>query len=183
MLIDAIKNRHNPFHVPVFICGSKNNFDGRIVVLRGADEQSKILKFHTDIRSNKIKIIKKESCVSFLFYDKEEKIQLRVLGKAKINYNNSVTETSWNKTKQTSRQCYLAESIPGSDSENPTSGLNKDIENLNYNMEESEKGYKNFAVIESKINSIEWLFLSAKGHRRAKFFYENKIIKKNWLIP
>ena len=83
----------------------------------------------------------------------------------------------------TSRQCYLAESGPGSDSKNPTSGLNKDVENLNYNTKESEKGYKNFAVIETKINSIEWLFLSAKGHRRAKFFCENTIVKKNWLIP
>ena len=36
---------------------------------------------------------------------------------------------------------------------------------------------------ETKIKSIEWLFLAAKGHRRAKFEYENKTIKKSWLTP
>ena len=61
--------------------------------------------------------------------------------------------------------------------------LNLLSENFQYNITESEKRYKNFAVIKTKINSIEWLFLSAKGHRRAKFIYENEVIRKNWLTP
>ena len=48
-------------------------------------------------------------------------------------------------------------------------------------MEQSEEGYKNFTVIKCKIKSIEWLYLAAKGHRRAKFDLENK--KENWLVP
>ena len=48
-------------------------------------------------------------------------------------------------------------------------------------MEESEKGYKNFTVIQCKIKSIEWLYLAAKGHRRAKFDLEND--KNTWLVP
>ena len=35
-------------------------------------------------------------------------------------------------------------------------------------MEQSEVGYKNFTVIQCKVKSIEWLYLAAKGHRRAK---------------
>ena len=34
---------------------------------------------------------------------------------------------------------------------------------------------------QSKIKSIEWLYLAAKGHRRAKFDLENN--KDTWLIP
>ena len=49
-------------------------------------------------------------------------------------------------------------------------------------MEQSEDGYKNFTVIKCKIKSIEWLYLAAKGHRRAKFeFGDNK--KVYWLVP
>ena len=32
-----------------------------------------------------------------------------------------------------------------------------------------------------KINSIEWLYLAAKGHRRAKLDLENN--KEFWLVP
>lgn len=183
MLTEAVENRDFPFHIPVFICGSKNNFDGRIVVLRGVDKKNRTIKFHSDVRSIKIKIIKKFSPVSFLFYDKSQKIQLRILGNAKVNYNNRVTKESWRKTAHMSRKCYLAGSGPGTKKQNPTSGLNDDFENLKYTMEESEKGYKNFSVIETKINSIEWLFLAVKGHRRAKFNYKNGNIKKYWLTP
>jgi 3-hydroxyisobutyrate dehydrogenase len=48
-------------------------------------------------------------------------------------------------------------------------------------MEQSEEGYKNFTVIKCNIKSVEWLYLAAKGHRRAKFDLENK--KESWLVP
>ena len=55
------------------------------------------------------------------------------------------------------------------------------LEDFDYTMEQSEEGYKNFTVIKCKIKSIEWLYLAAKGHRRAKFDLENA--KDTWLIP
>ena len=48
------------------------------------------------------------------------------------------------------------------------------LEDFDYTMEQSEEGYKNFTVIQCKIKSVEWLYLAAKGHRRAKFDFENK---------
>ena len=82
-----------------------------------------------------------------------------------------------------SRQCYLGEQGPGTISSIPTSGLSKNIDDYNYSIEESEIGYKNFCVIETYIKSIEWLYLAAKGHRRAYFNLDKKEVKKNWLIP
>ena len=55
------------------------------------------------------------------------------------------------------------------------------LEYFDYTMEQSEKGYKNFTVIKCNIKSIEWLYLAAKGHRRAIFNFENK--KNSWLVP
>jgi len=50
MLNDAVTNRNSPFRIPVFICGEKSDFDGRIVVIRKADKDNKIVQFHRDIR-------------------------------------------------------------------------------------------------------------------------------------
>jgi len=183
LLISGLKDRNAPFHIPIFICGENDKFDGRIVVLRGVDENKKKIWFHSDIRSNKVKILKSNSKGIFLFYDKKEKIQLRISGTTKINYQNSATKKSWEKTVHMSRQCYLGKKAPGSYSSVATSGLAENIDNLKYTIEESEIGYENFCVIETYINTIEWLYLASKGHRRALFEFDNKLINKKWLIP
>jgi len=183
LLDTGLQNRNAPFHIPIFICGNKNNSDGRIVVLRGIDEKKKKIWFHSDIRSNKIKILKTNPRGSLLFYDKIEKIQLRIFVKTKINYKNYFTKNSWKKTVHMSRQCYLGDKAPGSNVSKPTSGLTENIDNLKYSLEESESGYKNFCVIETYIKSIEWLYLAAKGHRRAYFSLKNNSLEKKWLIP
>ena len=183
LLKTGLQRRDLPFHIPVFICSDKENFDGRIVVLRGVDKREKKIWFHSDIRSNKIKILKSNPEAAFLFYDKNEKIQLRISGNTKINYQNHITKKSWEKTVHMSRQCYLGSKAPGSNVSLPTSGLSNDIDNLKYTKEESEIGYKNFCVIETFIKSIDWLYLAAKGHRRAFFSPKNNSLEKKWLIP
>ena len=181
MLDDAITNRSSQFRTPTFICGDQLDFDGRIVVLRKSDQKNNLLQFHSDIRSDKIEILKKNPKASFLFYDKELKIQVRLKVEALINHNNDVTKQSWEKTQHISRKCYLVDNGPGTISDEPTSGLKPELDNFDYTKEESEKGYKNFTVIQCKIKSIEWLYLAAKGHRRARFDLENN--KDNWLVP
>ena len=181
MLDDAVINRSSSFRIPVFICANQDEVDGRIVVLRKSDRENKLLQFHTDLRSPKVEILKKNKNASLVFYDKEEKIQLRVKVECEVNNQNSTTEESWKKTKHISRRCYLTDSPPGTTSENPTSGMISKLEDFDYTMEQSEEGYKNFAVIKCKIKSIEWLYLAAKGHRRAKFDLETN--KNNWLVP
>ena len=181
MLNDAVTNRASPFRIPVFMCAHQDEIDGRIVVLRKSDRANNLLQFHTDLRSPKVDILKKNNKASLLFYDKEEKIQLRVKVDCEINNQNLITEESWKKTQHISRRCYLTDSPPGTTSENPTSGMISKLEDFDYTMEQSEEGYKNFTVIKCKIKSIEWLYLAAKGHRRAKFDLENK--KESWLVP
>jgi len=111
LLEKVLLNRNSSFHIPVFICGELKIFDGRVIVLRGIDKKNKFLWFHSDIRSKKIKILKSNTQASFLFYDKKEKIQLRVFGETKINYQNIKTEKSWKKTVHMSRQCYLGDPL------------------------------------------------------------------------
>ena len=181
LLTDAVKNRSSEFRTPVFICGNDKDLDGRVVVLRKADQQNNFIQYHSDIRSSKIEKIKKNPNCSILFYGKEEKIQLRIKAKCAVNHDNEITKESWKKTGHISRKCYLVTNSPGTESEKPTSGLDNKFDNFDFTKEESEAGYKNFCVIRCNIKSIEWLYLAAKGHRRALFDLENN--KKNWLVP
>jgi len=182
LLCNAVTNRNSPFRIPVFICGSQDDFDGRIVVLRKSDQSNKLLQFHSDIRSDKIKRLKDNNNASMLFYDKEEKIQIRIKVECTVNYQNEITKQSWLKTGHMSRKCYLLYGGPGTVSPTPTSGLKPELDNFEFTMEQSEEGYKNFTVIQCKIKSIEWLYLAAKGHRRARFEYSD-YTKGYWLIP
>ena len=181
MLNDAVTNKSSPFRLPVFVCGNQKDFDGRIVVLRKSDQQNSLVQFHIDIRSDKIEKLKKNPNAAMLFYDKEEKIQVRLKVQCIVNHNNNVTKESWSKTQHISRKCYLVDNGPGTESDIPTSGLKPELDNFEFTMEQSEEGYKNFTVIQCKVKSIEWLYLAAKGHRRARFDLDNN--KDTWLVP
>jgi pyridoxamine 5'-phosphate oxidase len=181
LLASAVSDRNSEFRTPVFICGKDNDLDGRVVVLRKASQQNNFIQYHSDIRSSKIEKIKKNPNCSILFYGKQEKIQLRLKIKCIVHFNDEITKESWENTGHISRKCYLVTNGPGTESVTPTSGLDDKFDNFNYTKEESETGYKNFCVIRCKVKSIEWLYLAAKGHRRAIFDLENS--KKSWLIP
>ena len=181
MLDDAVTNRSSQFRIPVFICGDQKDFDGRIVVLRKSDQTNNLVQFHSDIRSDKIIKLKNNKNASMLFYDKEEKIQVRLKVECNINHDNEITKQSWSKTGHISRKCYLVDNGPGTESPSPTSGLKPELDNFEFTMEQSEEGYKNFTVIQCKIKSVEWLYLAAKGHRRARFDLQKN--KENWLVP
>ena len=181
MLNNGVTDRSSQFRLPILICGGQNGFDGRIVVLRKSDEANNLLQFHSDIRSNKIEKLKNNKNAVMLFYDKKEKIQLRIKVECTVHHNNETTRESWSKTGHISRKCYLVDNGPGTISPSPTSGLKPEFDNYEFTLEQSEEGYKNFTVIQCKIKSFEWLYLAAQGHRRAKFELDNN--KEYWLVP
>ena len=181
MLNNGVTDRSSQFRLPVFICGGQNDFDGRIVVLRKSDETNNLLQFHSDIRSDKIEKLKNNKNAVMLFYDKKEKVQLRIKVECTVHHDNETTKESWSKTGHISRKCYLVDNGPGTISPSPTSGLKPEFDNFEFTLEQSEEGYKNFTVIQCKIKSFEWLYLAAQGHRRAKFELDNN--KEYWLVP
>ena len=154
LLDNAVKDRNSPFRIPVFACGNQNDINGRIVVLRKSDQTNNLVQFHSDIRSDKIEILKVNKNAAMLFYDKDEKIQVRLKVECIINHENEITKESWSKTQHISRKCYLVDNGPGTESDIPTSGLKPELDNFDYTKEQSEEGYKNFTVIQCKIKSI-----------------------------
>ena len=138
----------------------------------------------SEIRKTRKKIakLKTNKNAAMLFYDKEEKIQVRLKVECTINHDNEITKESWLKTGHMSRKCYLVDNGPGTKSSTPTSGLKPELDNFDFTMEQSEEGYKNFTVIQCKIKTLEWLYLAAKGHRRARLEFSD-YTKGYWLIP
>ena len=90
---------------------------------------------------------------------------------------------AWATTKQSSRKCYLAQLPPGSVTTSPTDGIPNHLRGIDPSIEESEIGFKNFAIIENHIENIDWLFLSSNGHKRLFIEIKEKQKKFKWLIP
>ena len=183
LLSRGVVDRSEDFRLPVIIVNKGDFADGRIVVLRGAFKDRRVLRFHTDLRSSKIEALKNNQNIYFLFYNKKRKIQVRAKGLATIHHKNSITEEAWKKTQVVSRKCYLATNSPGSISAEPHPGYPKELEGKNPNIEDTEVGFENFCVIESKIDEMEWLYLASQGHRRAKLILKDEDVKTEWLIP
>ena len=47
----------------------------------------------------------------------------------------------------------------------------------------NEDGYDFFAVLELQVIRLEWLYLHARGHRRAVFNYDPGNTTQTWLVP
>jgi 3-hydroxyisobutyrate dehydrogenase len=176
----AVKSR-DAFHTPCVATQCNGDINLRTVVLRKALPEIKELRFHTDTRSKKWKELTLNPSISALFYDAADRIQIRVKGRAVLQFNNDITAAAWQKTSLSSRRCYLTNFDPSSFTDNPTSGLTEHIEQENFTLEESEIGFNHFGIVSIQVQNIDWLWLHHAGHRRAYFDYETGSF--SWMIP
>ena len=72
---------------------------------------------------------------------------------------------------------------PSSITIDPEDGIDLSFKGKEPRKADSEKGYKNFAVIENKIVEIDWLYLEANGHRRLNIKLNNIKPSFDWVIP
>ena len=183
-LLRAVKDRKHSFHTPVFCnIDDQKTIASRVVVLREFDSPNMFLNFHTDFRSPKIAGLMKNNNSLFVFYDQKLKIQLRIKTISSINNQNIITEKMWERTKLVSRKCYLTQKTPSSVTNLPEDGIDENLKGKEPTLEESEKGYKNFTVVQNKIHQIDWLYLAASGHRRLKIILKDTVPSFHWIIP
>ena len=183
-LTRGVKDRKHTFHTPVFCnVDNENSIESRVVVLRQFDSPNMVLNFHTDFRSPKILGLQQNNNSLLVFYDHKLKIQLRIKTTSIINNQNKVTQEMWDQTKLFSRKCYLTEKAPSSSTNLPEDGIDQSLGGREPTIEESERGYKNFTVVQNQIQQIDWLYLAASGHRRLKIILEKQIPSFQWIIP
>ena len=84
-LAGAMEDRRSPMHTPVVATADA---DARVMVLRHFAPWS--LRFHTDTRAPKVAVIERNPQIGVLFYDKAEKVQIRVRGQARVESEGAV---------------------------------------------------------------------------------------------
>lgn len=175
--------RKHPFHSPVFgtICDREPSL--RVVVLRRFWRRPPMLAFHSHTGSPKINQIKANPNVYWLFYNPEDRLQVRIKGRAELHTTDELADEQWLATELFSRRCYVGEA-PTRESKKPTSGLPENLSDREPTHEESEVGRANFVVVTSTIDEIDCLEMNVKGHRRSLFiWHENGELETKWLTP
>ncbi|OZA92798.1 MAG: flavin-binding protein [Erythrobacter sp. 34-65-8] len=174
-LTRAAQSRHGPMHSPVVATADA---DARVMVLRAYDPATWTARFHTDARAPKAGLIGAGVPVGVLFYDREEKVQIRCRGTGRIEREGPVADAAWAASTRFARRCYLGEG-PGAFSDQPTSGLPARFEGIEPDEHELIVARENFAVLLVRFATIDWFHLANSGHRRAVFEGE----RGQWISP
>jgi pyridoxamine 5'-phosphate oxidase len=180
----GVADRRSPLHtLTLATCDPQGLPDARILVLREARQSDGYLRFHTDTRSDKARLIGDGAAVSVLAYHPGEHIQLRLSGIGRIDTSSEAQAQAWARTSLYGRRCYLGDVGPGASSQDPSSGLPAELEGVEPPVERTLPGFANFALLWIEITAIEWLFLAHVGHRRARFERSEGSWAGRWLIP
>jgi hypothetical protein len=175
-LAGGTRVRRSPAHSPTL---STIGLDGRprsrTVVLRGADAQALRLRFHADLRSDKVAEIARDPRVALHVYDQAGKFQMRVEGTASVHHDDAIADEAWLSSRPMSRVCYGTSPAPGMVI--PDGGA--------FSVpppEETDPGRANFAAVVVAMERLETLYLAFSGHRRAAFRLMGDPAA-TWLVP
>lgn len=170
LLEQSAQSHKAPFHSGVVATAEDGLPQMRTVILRRAEAEVGKLYFHTDVRSPKVMQLKQEPRMSWLFYNAELRVQLRLQATAVVHYDDEVANHGWEHSRLASRLCYTTSSAAGTLLATP--------ELINVNRTEVEPelieiAWKNFCVIETVVQKMDWVFLNKEGNRRALFDYSS----------
>lgn len=174
LLADAVPNRRSAFHTPTIASLDDAGAPSlRTIVLRGFDAEARTLRFHTDRRSDKARGIARDPRVMVHFYDAALHIQLRVAGCAVLHLEDSVADAAWAASRSSSRMCYAAPDASGAVVPVPPAA-----------PQDAEIGRPHFAAVVIGFHRLEWLWLAAAGHQRARFIWDDVgNLTADWIAP
>ena len=174
ILTTAVDDARTLFHTPVVSSYDGKIISSRVMVLREFNLENRKMRFHTDHRATKINEFSFISSATVIGYDPNLKIQIKLQGEISTHHDDQVTKQAWNDSTSRSKKCY---SVKGGSSKAIDDPAEYDIKEFNV-----EEGYRNFAVLIFKFDTLEFLFLKSTGHRRAIHKWENDL-KSSWLVP
>jgi pyridoxamine 5'-phosphate oxidase len=184
MLSTAVSDRKHPMRSMVVGSVSGSMAQIRTVVLRKVDIETRKIYFHTDIRSSKIEDIRRTGQLSWLAYDQAQRTQIRLCGTTTLHHGDDVAQTQWNLTPHHSRRNYLLPEGSGKKHSEDFKTHQDKLSDFSYTLEESEAGFKNFVVVITNVEKLDWYYAHHTGNRRAGFTYENGLLKyADWLTP
>lgn len=171
------------FHQPIISTVDSQGFPhARMVVLRGVSRDDRTIWCHTDARAPKVAEIKAQPATAWTFYDRSRKLQTRLLAQAEILTTGPVWEQAWQRSRLSSRRCYMAPLAPGTQTAAPDPNLPESVRDRVPTEEETTPGKTNFAVLKGRVSAIDCLHLAHNGHIRAQFTWDSSgSLKSNWV--
>ena len=157
----APHDRHHEWRTPTLATQGigRNGPQARTVVLRHADATSWCLRVFTDARSPKCAELTEQPMAQLSFWSKRLNWQLRVSALTTVELEGEQVNAAWERIKQSpARADYLSALPPGHIQSTCEGSALRSSEFLSEH---------HLAVLNFKVTSMDWLALSANGHRRA----------------
>lgn len=175
MLEAGARDRSVPFHLPALATVDEEGQPHvRTVVLRDCNRGERWLRFNTDRRSPKVNHIRTNPKAALHFYDKFEKVQLRLRVRLEFIVAESLDEI-WDGVHHYSRECYQITQAPGSAIERP--------QDVPVDRDTTQDGRVHFTAIRAHVLSLDWLYLSSQQHRRAQYDLADGPVQARWVVP
>jgi hypothetical protein len=154
----AAHHPDHPWHTPVLATYDGSRAQARTVVLREIDREQRELLVYTDSRSPKVAQLEAYPQGTLVMWSHPHGWQLRLAVELSVETDGLTVTSRWAKLKLTpAAQDYLSPLAPGT----PLA------ESASPPPERAPRGC--FAIINARVTHIDWLELSAEGHRRAIF--------------
>lgn len=171
----GVKTSKHDYHSFVLSTIRNNNPDSRTVILRAFDVTSHLMWFHTDRRSKKILDLNKNEQISALFYDRSRRVQLRINGSASVDESSQSNREIWESMSPESKLCYTGPYAPSEQLTDYAPNIIVEKSAHEMNNDDDALGLTRFCRIRIKLNSLDWLQLNHKGHKRLEFNFNEKI--------
>lgn len=169
-LARASADRRSDWRTPVLSTVSADGGpQARVVVLRRASGSEGVLEIHTDRRSAKWRDLQARGNAALTFWDAKAALQLRVLGRARLE-EGAAAAAVYDALSAQSRRAYAVTPAPGAVIEGPSS----------YSLTAPEAD--SFGLIRIAASQLEALSLDPAGHRRARWRLEADW-RGDWLAP
>ncbi|MEJ2522996.1 MAG: pyridoxamine 5'-phosphate oxidase family protein [Gammaproteobacteria bacterium] len=179
----GVASASHAFHTAALATADGGGPDARTVVLRRAEPGLRRICCHTDLRSRKVEQLGRQSAAAWIFYDPEERVQLRARGPVTLHADDDLAQAQWEASQPGSRRCYLSAGGPGSALDAPGSGLPESLLDRRPSEAESAPGRVHFAVLACELTELDWLALDSRGHRRARFRWDDGAWQHAWITP
>ncbi len=173
LLARGVADRRSPFHTPTLATIAADGAPSlRTLVLRGFDAPSRTLRLHTDARSAKVAELRCDPRAALHAYDAGAHIQLRLAGEAMLSFDDADADAAWARATPNSRLVYAQHAAPGTPMADPVL------------PPFTGDARVHFATIAFRFHSLEWLWLAAGGHRRARFTWDGAVrTGAEWRAP
>lgn len=150
----AAGDQHHEWRTPVLATlGADGHANARTVVLRHVQPEGRTLVFFTDSRSPKVDELRSQPRASLVFWSKKLRWQLRLRTTFSVLTAGVEVDVAWERLKQTSAAGdYLSAAAPGAPVERGMTVVGDQ---------------PNFAMLQCRVEAIDWLELARGGHRRA----------------